>query len=194
LERDAGKGLPKSILDYAFWLDDPDRPHWLDPGPPPDVGRWIEALYALDRHGDKNELVALLRSDASLPQTARKHLTNLIERYRVEPMDKCGDKKDLVALLSDDLPREGREFLADLLEGCSFEKKRGGQGTPAYDLSDVERLLELAKNKVRERHSGTSVDEALDQASESFGIDRERLDLAYHGRRGSSNRLKKRRK
>lgn len=72
LERDAGKGHSPDIADRMFWLDD-DRPL---------RDAWFNALGAIDRRGDAEPLVALLRSEYARTHDARfYYLADLIDRH-----------------------------------------------------------------------------------------------------------------
>jgi hypothetical protein len=113
-----------------------------------------------------------------------------------EAIDKRGDKAPLLELLKSksDMPRDVRWYLADLLARHQLKKKRGGQATAAYDRTDVDVKKIWAKEDVRALvKSGVSVADALEQVSKSRGIAPESLALAYAGRDGSTNRMKKRR-
>ena len=115
----------------------------------------------------------------------------------LEAIDKRGDKGPLLALLKSefDLPREARVYLADLLARHQLKKKGGGQTTPAYDRTEVEIVLSLAIDDVRElvRTRKRRVAEALEQTSRTRGIPPNILESAYKDRRGSTRRMKKRR-
>lgn len=51
--------------------------HWLHPGG--DVQPWIDALVAVDRRGDTEPLVELLKSNTPIPDDARWYLADLLE-------------------------------------------------------------------------------------------------------------------
>lgn len=110
-----------------------------------------------------------------------------------EAFDTHGDKGPLLHLLkSTGLLRDF--YLADLLERHQFKKKPGHQATPAYDTTDKELDLDLAKKAVREKvNNGSSVLKALEEESKARGIPLNALALAYKGSRGSTRRMAKRR-
>ncbi|HEX2448006.1 MAG TPA: hypothetical protein VHK26_07455 [Methyloceanibacter sp.] len=61
-------------------------------------------------------------------------------------------------------PRE--RLLADLLRRYDFKKRKHRPATPAYDRTDAEALLEIAKEDVRDRvKSGMSVKDALEEVA-----------------------------
>lgn len=66
-----GRGTSEAMHDAAFWLGDE-----FDP--------WVAALEAIDQLGDKKPLMALLNSEHDLPQAARGHLANLLDRYQLK--------------------------------------------------------------------------------------------------------------
>jgi hypothetical protein len=111
--------------------------------------------------------------------------------------DSSGELGSLIPLLESDPAPSSDELrhLADLLKRVKLIiiKKRGGQSTPSYDMTDAEKTISLAIGKVREREKGASVAAALAAASKQFGIPDETLENAYYGRRASSRRMAKRR-
>ena len=62
-----------SFSDRAFWIDDALR---ID-------ACWLDALRAVDEHGDKKPLTTLLRSSRKLSPVVREYLSDLIERKMV---------------------------------------------------------------------------------------------------------------
>jgi hypothetical protein len=64
-----GRGVSLDFWDRCFWLDDPD------------VERWVRALEAVDKRGDKGPLLRMLKSESDLPQRARLYLADLLDRY-----------------------------------------------------------------------------------------------------------------
>jgi hypothetical protein len=136
------------VSDRAYWLDDDQREH---------DGPWIDALQHIDRNGDKEPLLALLRSES-------------------EPS------------------REVRVYLADLLERFELARPPHRPRSPAYDKSDAETRLTLAKEFVRNiRKSGMSFKDAVAIVANESSIDENTLANYCDGRRGSSRRRKKRR-
>ena len=57
-------------------------PDWLEPGGA--IQPWIEALWEIDRRGDKQTLLKLLRSKERMPHAARFYVADLIERYQLK--------------------------------------------------------------------------------------------------------------
>jgi hypothetical protein len=84
-----------------------------------------------------------------------------------------------------------RFFLADLLQRHELKRPRGRQSVPAYDRSDKEAILHIAKDNIRRRPKGMSLDEAIERVTQKFGLGVELVSNHYHGRRGSSLRLRK---
>jgi hypothetical protein len=131
----------------AYWLDDDQREH---------DGPWIDTLEHIDRNGDKEPLLALLRSER-------------------EPS------------------RDVRVYLADLLERFELARPRHRPRSPAYDKSDAETRLALAKEFVRNiRTSGMSFKDAVAIAANDWSIDENTLANYCYGRHGSSRRREKR--
>lgn len=75
LERDADKGMSTALADTAFWLPDIDDP---------DSAAWYAAFEAVDKHGDKTALLALLGAGKQPPLTVLPHLRDLLERYNLK--------------------------------------------------------------------------------------------------------------
>jgi hypothetical protein len=177
----------------------PRRPKWLD-RPSKQAARSQELTPE-----QRAELARMDEEDAG--RGVSPHLVDrafwLDDDTSIEPwvtaldaVEKRGDKGPLLDLLRSeyDLPREARAYLADLLERRQLKKKRGGQSVPAYDRTDTEQRLTLAIEDVRRlRKSRVSVEAALDQVSKSHGIPLEVLATRYHGSRGSTRRMWKRR-
>jgi hypothetical protein len=76
IKADAGKGVSTKLTDNAFWLDDNNM-------------EWYEALEAIDKRGDKTELLTLLRT-RDLPCEIGIHLANLLERYDLTRKNRPG--------------------------------------------------------------------------------------------------------
>jgi hypothetical protein len=113
----------------------------------------------------------------------------------IEAIDVKRDKSKLIGLLRSDSPlsRSARHYLADMLERYQLKRPRGKQRTPAYDRSDAEAMLLLAKEAYREeRHQGRSPKEALATAAKRYHLVPDVLKAAVEGRRGSSRRARKR--
>ena len=115
----------------------------------------------------------------------------------LEAIDKHGKKAPLLDLLNSehDMPREARRHLAHLLDRYQLKKKRGGQSTASYDMSDAEVTLFWDVKVVNKLiDNGMSTKDALDKVAERRGPDYlEILGNAQHGSRGSTNRMNKRR-
>jgi hypothetical protein len=58
----------------AFWLDDDQRER---------DGPWIDALEHIDRNGDKEPLLALLRSEREPSRDVCVYLADLLERFEL---------------------------------------------------------------------------------------------------------------
>ena len=99
VEEDAGAGVSTKFVDRAYWLDS-------DPVNQP----WYEALWTLDRRGDKEPLLTLLRSDAPLRVEVRSYLADLLSRYQLKhrrggkqvPAYDCSDVATKLALAVSD--------------------------------------------------------------------------------------------
>jgi hypothetical protein len=139
-----GIGVSTAVIDRAFWLDD---------GRGGIEGQaWIEAIEAIDVHGDKSRLVELLQSDMPLPHSSRR-------------------------------------FLADLIARHQLKRPRGGRFTPAYDRSNSEAILLLAKEVyLDERRKGKTVEEAIAAAAQQFDLTTNIVRTFIECRRGSSRR------
>jgi hypothetical protein len=110
-------------------------------------------------------------------------------------IDKNENKAPLIALLKSecDLPRGARVYLADLIERKLKLIPKNRPRTPAYDLSDTEAHLILAKEEVREyRASGMNFDDAVAKVAKERSLSTNKLENFCKGKRGSSNRGKKR--
>jgi hypothetical protein len=113
----------------------------------------------------------------------------------LEQIDRRGEKKPLVALLRSEreLPRDAREYLADLFERRDLKNPANRPRQPAYDRSKAESRLALAKGSVRNYQAhGDSFKDALAKAAEEWSIPEGTLANYCAGRRGSS-RIKKQR-
>jgi hypothetical protein len=71
-EASHGRGISVDFWDHCFWLDDPS------------VERWVRALEAVDKRGDKGPLLSLLRSECDLPREARIYLADLLDRHQLK--------------------------------------------------------------------------------------------------------------
>ena len=111
-----------------------------------------------------------------------------------EAIDKHGDKIKLLNLLRSKSPLDSnmRFFLADLLQRYELKRPRGRQSVPAYDRSDKEAILHIIKDNIRRRPKEMSLDKAIEREAQNFDLGVELVSNHYHGRRGSSLRLKKR--
>ena len=58
----------------SSWLDDDQRRR---------IGPWIDALEQIDKWGNKEPLLALLRSEREQPHEVRVYFADLIERYEL---------------------------------------------------------------------------------------------------------------
>jgi hypothetical protein len=142
-----GEGVSPYVVDRAFWLGEGSTAHLDD---------WVTALEAIDKHGDKKPLLALLKSERDLPQRARFYIADLLDRYRLK-------------------------------------KKQGRQPTPAYNVTDIEAMLLMGNMRAHEYvAAGMSVKNALAKAAKELSLDENMLAEHYAGRRGSTNRMKKR--
>jgi hypothetical protein len=113
----------------------------------------------------------------------------------IEAIDKRGDKKPLVTMLKSqrDLSPEVRFYLADLIERYELKKPPHRPRTPAYDRTAADAMLLLGIQRVKELvTAGMAVKGALENASKDHSIPLESLASAYYGRRGSTNRAKRR--
>jgi hypothetical protein len=137
-----------------------------------------------------------------IPVSHRAFWLSADQRQRVGPwidaleqIDQNGNKAPLLELLRSrrELPHDAREFLADLLERYQLTRAAHRPRTPAYDLSDSESRLTLAKEFVRaHRASGMSFKDAVEMAAKDWSIDESKLANFCSERRGASRRRKKR--
>ncbi len=115
----------------------------------------------------------------------------------LETLDGKGKKEKLVELLRSDtveLRTPVRWYLADLLERYDLKKRPGRTRTPAYERSPAEATLHSAVEEVKYlvREECKTVRKAIDVAAAQYGIQSCTLADAYEGRRGATQRLKKR--
>jgi hypothetical protein len=113
----------------------------------------------------------------------------------LQHIDRNGDKKPLLALLrSDRQPsRSVCVYLADLLERFELGRPPHRPRSPAYERSDAETKLALAKEFVRNiRKSGMSFKDAVAIVANDWSLDENTLANYCDGRRGSSRRREKR--
>jgi hypothetical protein len=71
----AGLGFPQKLQAYAMWLDEGEH-----------ISQWVEAMYSFDEGRGLSELLGLLRSKSTLPPEDRRHLADLIKRYKFETL------------------------------------------------------------------------------------------------------------
>lgn len=81
---DAGKGLENlTVTEHAYWLDLEDA-------------EWVDVLEIIDKSMKENgsantdRLIALLRSDIKITRNARGFLSDLLTRYKLEPIGQKG--------------------------------------------------------------------------------------------------------
>jgi helix-turn-helix, Psq domain len=140
-----------------------------------------------------------------IPVSHRAYWLNDDQRRRIGPwidaleqIDKRGDKGPLTALLKGSpVPNEVGVYLADLLERHELmpvhRRNRHRPGTPLYDLSIADSRLALAKESVDTyRKNGMSFDDSVAKAAKEYSIPVNSLENYCKGKRGSSNRKKKR--
>ena len=112
----------------------------------------------------------------------------------IERLDKRGDKAPLTSLLRSKrgMPDKAREFLADLIErGVARPPNR--PRTPAYNMSDADAKMFLAAKDVRGYlATGMDFDAAVAKAAKDWSIKIDALENHCKGKRGASNRRKKR--
>jgi hypothetical protein len=68
-----GMGVSPRLVDRAFWLGDDTS-----------LDCWVTALDAVDKRGDKEPLLKLLRSEHDLPREARVYLADLLARHQLK--------------------------------------------------------------------------------------------------------------
>jgi hypothetical protein len=169
-----------------WWLRFPDEPITLE----------LEALLDADAGMGVSDAVVdrafwLADPDSGEP------ITPIEEEWitAIEAVDKRGDKIPLVALLKSqsDLSPEVRFYLADLLERNELKKPPHRPRTPAYDRTAADAALEWAVQRVRDyRSGGMGIERALERVSTEHSIPLEILGNAYEGKRGSTNRARRR--
>jgi hypothetical protein len=156
LRRAAGRGVSTDFVDRGWWGDDvPDflRTLWLFWGP--EEGPWVKALDVLDRSSgeDKGPLVALLRSDMPLTATARRFLSDLLSRYRLEKYP--GTPATMPALdhaaLASELAPEARRVLADQIERHALKRRPGNKRGALYLVTRRDLTLWWADRRFRAR-------------------------------------------
>lgn len=67
----------------------PEKPHLFEDGL---LGRWIDALVALDQRCDKLPLIKLLEKNTDMPWPVPWHLADLIKRYNLTKRASRGTK------------------------------------------------------------------------------------------------------
>jgi hypothetical protein len=93
-----------------------------------------------------------------------------------------------------DLPPLIRTRLISLFERYRLAKPPHRPRTPAYDRTDTEGILELATRRARELVKvGKTVEDSVGEAAKAHAIPEEVLMLHYSGKRGSSQRMRRRR-
>jgi hypothetical protein len=132
----------------------------------------------------------------------------LLWRGAVEVADNTGDASRLMALFrSSHYPGpEARSLIADLLGRHALKRRRGGQATPAYRMTEAEARLHQAWAAYRYfKEQRKSHDDALvlalqtdingdtDETKKIKLKHIEALNAFVLGRRGSTQRMKKRR-
>jgi hypothetical protein len=137
-----------------------------------------------------------------IPVSHRAYWLNDDQRQRIcpwidalEQIDKWGDKGPLTALLrgSEPVPNEVGVYLADLLERHELRRNRHRPRTPLYDWSTADSRLILAKESVDTySENGMSFDDSVAMAAKEYSIPHNVLENYCKGKRGSSNRKKKR--
>ncbi len=109
--------------------------------------------------------------------------------------DNGSNKKPLTDLLRSDceLPKEVREWLADLIERRCVPLPVGRPRTPVYTISDTSLLHLLAVQWVRKyRREGMSEEAALEEIAKECNINVTSLRLSFQGKNTSLRRdLKK---
>src|SRR4051812_7762248 len=66
--------------DYVSYLiEDEDKP-------------WVEALQAIDERRDKRQLIELLRSKTPMSESARWHIADFIDRYKIATLASRGGR------------------------------------------------------------------------------------------------------
>ena len=169
------------------------RPKWLD-GPDEPITPEMEALYKAHAGEGVSDAVAD-RAPWLLDPDTGGWIVGIEWITAIEAIDKRGDKTPLLALLKSqhDLSPEVRFYLADLLERHELKKPPHRPRTPAYDRTAADAALELAVRRVRDYKSGgMGIERALERVSTEHSIPLEVLGNAYEGRRGSTNRAKRR--
>jgi hypothetical protein len=128
-----GLGFSTAVIDRAFWLcDDWGRVEGQD---------WIEALEAIDVRGDKSRLIELLRSDMPLPDSSRRYLADLIERYEL--------KRPRGGRSTPAYDRSGAEAMLLLAkEEIEYERRHNGK-TTKQAIDEVAKALQLNSEIVR---------------------------------------------
>jgi hypothetical protein len=128
-----GIGVSTAVVDRAFWLDD---------GRGGVEGReWIEALEAIDVHGDKSRLLELLQSDMPLPHSSRRYLADLIARYEL--------KRPRGGRATPAYDRSGSEAMLLLAKDAYHDERRRKGKTVEEAIAAVAQQFDLAPNVVR---------------------------------------------
>jgi hypothetical protein len=112
----------------------------------PILVKWVDALWAFDKHHDKASLIALLESDTETLPIVGNWLADLVWRYKI-PTDGV---EDFIAQ---------RRQLASLLRGFVLPPPKPGRPkVPTYDMSESDEALHVANNQVtqyRKKNGGT---------------------------------------
>jgi hypothetical protein len=131
--------------------------------------RFSDNAFWLPHDVDEEAIEALVLLDASDGENKQPLIKILRRRGRMYPAH-----------------RDVYFYVADVLDRYQLKRKPGGRRTPAYDRTDVERRLEMAKS---DRANGKS----LQQAAADWGLKPNALDNFRLGKRGSTRRMKRRR-
>jgi hypothetical protein len=113
----------------------------------------------------------------------------------LEQIDRNGDKGPLMEELRSEreLPLEVHHYLADLLDRYELKPPAHRHRAPAYDLTKSEARLMMLKDRVEtfQKH-GMNFNDAVDKVAEQWSMNAQILANFCQGKRGSSNRRKKR--
>lgn len=177
MKRDAGKGLSDRVVDNAFWL-----------GSYSGTEEWIDALQDFDAHKNaeqrangRQRLIDLLKVNGKPPDLVLHYLADLVERYnwRVETIL-------AVELKQGNRPWSSlRERLVRLLTYHKPQHYGHRPKKPAYDLSQSESRIDVARRTLLARPKGVAFQKALAAVAAQYGISMDSLHEAYEGRRGS---------
>jgi hypothetical protein len=177
MKGDAGKGLSDRVVDNAFWL-----------GSYSGAEEWIDTLQDFDAHESarqrargKQRLIDLLSTGGKPPDLVLHYLADLVERYN------WGVETTLAVALKQANRRWSslQARLVHLLTRYEPQHYSHRPRQPAYDLSQSESRIDVARRTLLARPKGIAFQKALAAVAAQYGISMASLHRAYDGGLGS---------